>query len=144
VWLSGAIITPLNKLIFPVLWMIVIGWLPITVLLQTGQISVAKDFRWLVVIILLGTAWMLWFSWRLHRVGYAGRELVISNYWREERIRFDQVLSVDSVWWYRRRLVRVELRPDAPIGPVIYYIPKWAAFRGLWTAPEKELREIMS
>jgi hypothetical protein len=25
----------------------------------------------------------------------------------------------------------------------VYYIPKWAAFKCLWVAPEKELRELL-
>ena len=144
IWLSGEVTTPLNKLVFPLLWLALITQLPFHLLVETWHTAMANDFRLLGALILIATVWMLWFSMRLHRVGYAGRELVVSNYLREARIPFEQVISVGSVWWYRRRLVRVELRSDAPIGPVIYYMPRWAMFRALWRAPEKDLRDLIS
>jgi hypothetical protein len=143
IWLSGEIITPLNKLIMPVPWIAALCWMPFNVLLRTGHIAVAPDFRLLLAMILIATIWMLWFSTRLCRVGYSGRELVISTYWREARVPFDRIVAIDSVWWYRRRLVKVELPPDSQVGPVVYYIPKWAMFRAMWSSPEKELRDLI-
>jgi len=29
------------------------------------------------------------------------------------------------------------------VAPVVYYIPKWAAFKCLWVAPEKELQALI-
>ena len=63
---------------------------------------------------------------------------------REERIPFNQVEAVEPVWWYHRRMVRVRLRPDTSFGQVVYYIPKWAAIKCLWVAPEKELQKILA
>jgi hypothetical protein len=144
VWLSGEFTTFLNKLVFPAVWLAVICGFLLSAMVRTGRISIASDFRFLIFALLIGTAFMLWFSARLQRVGYAGRELVISNYWREARIPFNQVEAVEPVWWYRRRLVRIRLRPDSPFGQVVYYLPKWGFIRCLWSSPDKELRELMT
>ncbi len=144
VWLSGEIITLLNKLVFPVTWLALILGFPAIVLMKTGHISVASDFLFLLLAVLMGTALMLWFSMRLQRVGYAGRELIVSSYWRGARIPFDQIDAVEPVWWYRRRLVRVRLRSESPFGQTIYYLPKWGFIRCLWSSPDKELRDLIS
>jgi hypothetical protein len=78
---------------------------------------------------------------RVQKVGYVGRELVISNYFRTERIPFDSIEAIEPVWWNYRRMVRIRLRSNTSFGQVVYYIPKWAAFKCMWVAPEKELRE---
>jgi hypothetical protein len=54
------------------------------------------------------------------------------------------VEAVEPVWWYYRRMVRIRLRSSTSFGEVVYYIPRWAAFKCLWAAPEKELRELMA
>jgi hypothetical protein len=94
--------------------------------------------------VVLVTALIFWLSLRIQRVGYSGRDLIVSNYWRRERIPFQQVESVEPVWWYYRRMVRVRLRSSTSFGHVVYYIPKWAAFKFLWVAPEKELQELLA
>jgi hypothetical protein len=63
---------------------------------------------------------------------------------RQERIPFDQVEAVEPVWWYYRRMVRIRLRSTSSFGQVVYYIPKWAAFKCLWAAPEKELKSLLA
>jgi len=135
VWLSGEFVTLFNKLLFPVVWLAFV---------RTGHISIASNSRFLVGFFLIGTAFMVWFSLRVQRVGYSGKELVISNYWREARIPFDQVEVVEPVWWYRGRLVRIQLRSESPFGQVVYYLPKWGFIRCLWSSPDKELRELIS
>jgi hypothetical protein len=144
VWLSGEFVTLFNKLLFPVVWLALISGVLLSVFVRTGHISIAGNSRFLAVVFLIGTAFMIWFSVRLQRVGYAGKELVISNYWREARIPFDQVEVVEPVWWYRGRLVRILLRSDSPFGQVVYYLPKWGFIRCLWSAPDRELRELIS
>ncbi len=144
VWLSGEIVTLLNKLVFPVIWLALIVGFPLAVLMKNGHLVIASDFRFLVVIFLIGTVLMVWFSMRLQRVGYAGRDLIVSSYWREARIPFDQVDAIEPVWWYRRRLVRIRLRSESPFGQIIYYLPKWGFVRCLWSSPDKELRDLIS
>jgi hypothetical protein len=142
VWLSGGIVTFLNK-IAGVLWLAgVVGALS-GILLKTGHLFIAPSFRPLLAFVFLATVFIFWLSLRIQRVGYAGRELIVSNYLRQERIPFDQVEAVEPVWWNYRRMVRVRLRTNSSFGDVVYYIPKWAAFKCLWVAPEKELRELL-
>jgi hypothetical protein len=144
VWLSGEFVTLFNKLLFPVVWVALISGVLLNVFVRTGHISIASNSGFLVGLFLLGTAFMVWFSLRLQRVGYAGRELVISSYWREVRISFDEVEAVEPVWWYRGRLVRILLRSESPFGQVVYYLPKWGFIRCLWASPDQELRELIS
>jgi hypothetical protein len=141
-WLSGEIVTLFNK-VGPILWIAaVIGALS-GILLKTGHFFVAPDYRLLIAFVFLATIFMFSLSARIQRVGYAGRDLVISNYLRQERIPFDQVEAAEPVWWNYRRMVRVRFRTHTSFGNVVYYIPKWAAFKCLWVAPEKELRELL-
>ena len=141
-WLSGGIVTVINKA-GPIVWIAaVIGALS-AILLSTGHFLVSPDYRLLMAFLFLATVFMFWLSARIQRVGYAGRDLIVSNYLRQERIPFDQVEAVEPVWWNYRRMVRVRFRTHTSFGYVVYYIPKWAAFRCLWVAPEKELRELL-
>ena len=139
IWLSGEIVTFINK-IGPLIW---IGMMFSGVLVKSGHIFIAPPFRFLAGFVVLATIFLCWLSAHLQRVGYTGRDLVISNYLREERIPFNQVEAVEPVWWYRRRMVRIRLRPDTSFGQVVYYIPKWAAIKCLWVRPEKELQRIL-
>lgn len=139
IWLSGEVVTFLNK-IGPAIWVAALGG----VLLKVGHIFIASAFRPLAVAVVVATVFMVWLSIRVQRVGYTGRDLVVSNYLRTEHIPFDQVESVEPVWWNYRRMVRIRLRSGTSFGRVVYYIPKWAAFKCLWVAPEKELRALLA
>jgi hypothetical protein len=142
IWLSGEIVTCFNK-VGPILWIAaVIGALS-GILLKTGHFFVGPDYRLLMAFIFLATVFMFWLSARIQRVGYSGRDLIVSSYLRQERIPFDQVEAAEPVWWNYRRMVRVRFRTHTSFGYVVYYIPKWAAFKCLWTAPEKELQELL-
>jgi hypothetical protein len=143
VWLSGEFITLLNKLVFPIVWLSVVAGFPLWVFIKFGHISIANDFRFFVAVVLIATGFMVWLAVRLQRVGYSGRELVLSNYWREARVPFNQVEAVEPVWWYRRRMVRIRFSAQTPFGQVVYYLPKWAFVRFLMTAPDEELRRIL-
>jgi hypothetical protein len=144
VWLSGAILTLLNKIGFPVLWLTIIAFVSIRILVIHGRLHIADDgVGFIVGFILAGTVFMVWVSLQLHLVGYIGRELVVDNYYRQARIPFDQVAAVDSVWWYRSRLVRVRFRGDTPFGSCIYYLPKWVMFRGWFSKPEEDLKRVI-
>jgi len=143
VWLSGAVLTPLNKYILPSIWTGALAALLISVLATTGRIRIAPGFEFLAAATVAATAFMLWFSSRLQRVGYCGRELVISNYWREARVPFEQVAAVEPVWWYRRRLVRFRFYGSTPFGSTVYYLPKWVPLRLVLPRPDEELRSII-
>jgi hypothetical protein len=142
-WLSGEVVTFFNK-IGPVIWLAATAGALSAVVLKTGRLFIAPAFRPLGVFFLLATVFIFWLSVRLHRVGHSGRDLIVSNYLRQVRIPFDQVEAVEPVWWYYRRMVRIRLRSSTSFGQVVYYIPKWAAFKCLWVAPDKELRELLA
>ena len=143
VWLSGAILTVLNMLVFPIIWIGSLAGILVWVFATTGRISVREDFWFLGVLVLAATVFMLWVSARVQRVGYCGRQLVVANYWREARIPFEQVEAVEPVWWYWRRMVRIRFRLQTPFGYTIYYLPKWGPIRCLAAAPEEELRRLL-
>jgi hypothetical protein len=138
IWLSGEFVTFFNK-IGPAIWLAAMAAFS-RVLFRTGFLSVVPAFRFFLYFALLATVFLIWMSARLRRVGYAGRDLIVANYSSQERIPFDQVEAVEPVWWNYRRMVRIRLRD----GRVIYYIPKWAAIKCLWIAPEKELQDLMA
>jgi hypothetical protein len=126
-WLSGAVLTFVNKLVLPVIWLVALAGVTIWVYLTMGRISIRSDFQFIV--------WL---------VGYNDRELVVANYWREARIPFESVEAVEPVWWYKGRLVRIVFNCRTPFGSVIYYMPKWGPFRAVFSAPEQELRKILA
>lgn len=142
-WLSGEIVTFFNKA-GALLWLAAVAGVPSVILLRTGHLFIAPSFRPLVAFVLLATTFIFWLGGRIQRVGYAERDLIVSNYLRQERIPFDQVEAAEAVWWYYRRMVRIQLRSQTSFGKIVYYIPKWAAFKCLWVAPEKELQDLLA
>ena len=143
VWLSGAILTFLNKVVFPTLWLTVMAWIPIWVFVTQGRIHISRGFGLIVLFVVASTAVLMWMTVHLQLVGYQGRELLIANYWRDARVPFAQVAAVESVWWYRSRLVRIRFHSPTPFGTCVYYLPKWGPLRGLFSKPEEELRRVI-
>lgn len=88
-WLSGEIVTCFNK-VGPILWIAAVIGAFSGILLKTGHFLVSPDYRFLIAFMFVATVFMFWLSARIQRVGFAGRDLVISNYLRQERIPFDQ------------------------------------------------------
>jgi hypothetical protein len=137
-------VTFLNKLLFPALWLGCLAGLVLAALLRNGHISIAPGFRFFAVVVVAATVFMLWITVRLQRVGYTGSNLVVANYWREARIPFKQVEAVEPVWWYRNRMVRIRFYAGTPFGSTVYYLPKWGGLRAMFTSPDEELRSILS
>jgi len=144
VWLSGVITTFMSKVVMPTLWAGILIGVPVWVYASTGRLSVRSDFQFIVWFALIATVPLAWFTAHLQLVGYVGKELVIANYWREARLPLTAVSAVESVWWYRGRLVRVRFNRRTPFGSTVYYMPKWGAFRALYSRPEEELRAVIS
>jgi hypothetical protein len=142
IWLSGGIVSVINK-IGPVLFLAAVVGALSGIFLKTGRFFIAPAFRPVIAFVFLATIFIFWLAALIQRVGYVGRGLIVSNYLRQERIPFDQVEAAEPVWWYYRRMVRVRFRTHTSFGYVVYYIPKWAAFKCLWVAPEKELQELL-
>jgi hypothetical protein len=139
----GEFVTFFNK-IGAVLWLAAVAGAFSGILLKTGHLFIAPAFRPLIAFVLLATAFIVWLSVRVQRVGYTGRHLIVSNCLRQERIPLDQVEAAEPVWWYFRRMVRVRLRSHTAFGQVVYYIPKWAAFKCLRVTPERELQDLLA
>ncbi|MGC4050277.1 MAG: hypothetical protein QM757_12940 [Paludibaculum sp.] len=142
-WLSGPIVTFFNKLIFPVIWCGAVLGVPAWVFFTTNRITLARDFYFIAGFAAIATALLTWFTVHLQLVGYQGRYLLVANYWKKAAIPFQQVEAVESVWWYRGRLVRIRFTQPTPFGSVVYYMPKWAVFRGMFSSPEKELQSVL-
>ncbi len=142
-WLSGDFVTFFNK-IGALLWIAVVVGVPLAIFLKTGHLFIAPAFRLFIAFVLLATAFILWLSGHIQRVGYTKRDLIVSNYLRQEPIPFEQVETAEPVWWYYRRMVRIQLRSRSSFGQVVYYIPKWAAFKCLSGAPERELQNLLA
>ena len=143
IWLSGAILTLLSKLIMPALWLAAIVGIPAWVYATTGRLSVAPGFRFIAGFALAATVLLTWFTIHLQSVGYRGRELMVANYWRKAAIPFDQVEAVEPVWWYKGRVVRIRFNRETPFGTIVYYMPKWGPLRAMFDAPEEELQQAI-
>jgi len=141
VWLSGAIVTFFSKLVMPVLWFAFALGAPTWVYITMGSISLKPD---IVCFALIATVPLNWVTIHTQLVGYQGTDLVVANYWREARIPLKQVEAIESVWWYRGRLVRIRFRGPTPFGSLVYYLPKWGAFDAMFSSPEEELRRIIA
>lgn len=144
IWLSGAILTFINKVLMPVLWLAVLIGVPAWVYATTGRISIRPDFQFIVWFALIATVLLGWMTVHLQSLGYNGGELVVANYWRRARIPFNHVAAVEPVWWYKGRLVRVRFNCQTPFGSTIYYMPRWGPFRAMFSSPEEELRKIIA
>jgi hypothetical protein len=142
VWLSGAILTPLNKLVLPALWLVGVLGLPAWVWAKDGRISLTPEFRFIALFAVVAIVLLGWLTVHLQSVGYRGTRLMVRNPWKQALIPFDDVEAVEPVWWYKGRLVRIRFRSPTPFGDVVYYIPKWAVLRS-FGSPEEDLREIM-
>lgn len=143
-WHSGAVLTFLNKLVLPVIWLAVLIGVPVWVYVTMGRISVRPDVQFIVWFALIATAPLTWITVHLQLVGHRGGELVVANYWREARIPFAAVAAVEPVWWYKGRLVRIRFTHRTPFGLVVYYMPKWGPLRAAFSTPEEELRRIIA
>ena len=68
---------------------------------------------------------------------------MVANYWREARIPFERIAAVESVRWYKGRLVRIRFNRKTPFGSIVYYMPKWGPARAMYSAPEEQLRSVI-
>lgn len=97
VWLSGAVLTLLNKIVLPIIWFGGLAGVVLWVISTTGRISVTPGFRLIVAFALIASGLLAWLTAHLQRVGYCGRSLIVANYWREDRIPFEHVEAVEPV-----------------------------------------------
>jgi hypothetical protein len=144
VWLSGRIQTFLNKVVFPIILLVVAAGLPLWVIATTGRLSIAREFYFVVAFALVASVLSVRLAGRIYTVGYAGRDLVLSDNGRETRIPFEQIESINRVWWYRGEMIRIVFRSGTPFGGSVYYLPKWGPLRWFSASPVRELRNIIA
>ena len=73
IWLSGPILTLLNKIVFPVIWLTIVVEVPVWVFATKGRINIAPGFGFIVLFVLVATVFMVWLTVHLQRVGHCGR-----------------------------------------------------------------------
>lgn len=85
-----------------------------------------------------------WFYVRLKKVAIDSDGLVISNYVREVRVPWRDIINVTGNRWKKTRQVTVTFDRDIGFGTSIVFMPK---FRFLWPGQEhpiaQELRELI-
>lgn len=85
-----------------------------------------------------------WYYIRLKKVATDSDGLVISNYVREVRVPWRDIIEVTGSRWVKTRQVTVTFDRDIGFGTSIVFMPK---FRFLWPGQEhpiaQELRELM-
>lgn len=142
-WISGRILTFFNKVVFPCIWLCFLCLGPVWIYRQTGHLSVQRDFYFVVAFTVGASILLAWVTAHLQLVGYRGRQLIVASYSRQTAIPFEMVEAVESLWWYKGRLVRIRFRDNTPFGTMIYYMPKYGPLRAVFSHPEEELREIL-
>jgi hypothetical protein len=92
----------------------------------------------------LVAASIYWFYVRLKRVAIDSEGLVISNYVREVRVPWRDVIKVTGNRWKKTHQVTITLDHDIGFGTSIVFMPK---FRFLWPGQEhpiaQELRDLI-
>lgn len=87
---------------------------------------------------------MYWYYIRLKKVAIDSDGLVISNYVREVRVPWRDILEVTGSRWVKTRQVTVTFDRDIGFGTSIVFMPR---FRFLWPGQEhpiaQELRDLM-
>ena len=92
----------------------------------------------------LVAASIYWFYVRLKKVGIDSDGLVISNYVREVRVPWRDVIKVTGNRWKKTHQVTITFDRDIGFGTSIIFMPK---FRFLWPGQEhpiaQELRDLL-
>jgi hypothetical protein len=92
----------------------------------------------------LVAATIYWFYVRLKKVALDSNGLVISNYLREVRVPWRQIVDVSGSRWVNTRQIKVTFDRDIGFGTSIIFMPK---IRLLWPGQEspiaQELRDLI-
>jgi hypothetical protein len=102
------------------------------------------------VLLILAPTWLLiaasiyWFYVRLKKVAIDSEGLVISNYIREVRSPWRDIIKITGNRWKKTRQVTITFDRDVGFGTSVVFMPK---FRFLWPGREhpiaQELRALM-
>ncbi len=141
-WLSGRILTALNKVVFPILWILITVGLPAWVFARRGRVEVDPGFYGIIVAFALVSVFVYWFTWKVHWVGYSGRELVVADLSKQGRIPFEEIERITAPWYFKGQTVVIRFRRPTVFGQTIYYVPKWAPVR-VFSRLDRELRDVI-
>jgi hypothetical protein len=128
----------------PVIGLLIVVGVLLWVYITRGRISVPPEFEFIGGVALIATPLLTWLIVHLQRVDYCGRELVVRNYWRDARIPLENIAAVEPVWGTRAAWFGFASIAKYPFGSVVYYIPKRGPVRAMVSAPEEELRRVIS
>ena len=81
---------------------------------------------------IVGSTFILWANAGLKRVRMDGRELFVSNYFREIRIPFSAVIDVRQNRWLNSRPITIYFRDATEFGDRASFIPKWRIRLQFW------------
>ncbi len=117
------------KFVLPVIWISAIGLG--TILLWTGGLHDSRKamppphlkFIFLAAWV-LGSAFILWVNAGLKRVRVDEHQLYVSNYAREIRIPFTEIIDVKQNRWLNSRPVTIYFRHTTDLGDKATFIPK--------------------
>lgn len=80
----------------------------------------------------VGSAFILWGCSRLKRVRVDESGLLVSNYLKEIRIPFDDILDVTENRWINIHPVTIHFRQSTPFGERVVFMPRVRLFA--WTS----------
>lgn len=128
------------KLVFPPLWAVLFGWL---VLSDRGHPAAAQPPTLLLFLLwCAGMASMLWMCVPLKRVRMDGKNLYISNYFREIRVPLSAVVEVTENRWFNIHPVTIHFRRPTEFGQRITFMPTARLFTNWSSHPVvEELRQ---
>jgi len=127
--------TFLNKFVVPIF---VVGWLPFLAF-RSGIWPIFLPVGVLVA------ASIYWYCVRLKKVAIDSGGLLISNYVRDVRVPWRQIVDVTGSRWVNTRQLTITFDRDIGFGTSIVFMPK---VRYLWPGQEhpmaNELRELLA
>jgi hypothetical protein len=128
-------ITFFYKWVFDPVWILGCGFVTCMLWLDAFRDRAGNPpDEWIKLLILVGliagSAFGIWFSMRLKRVQVDDEAIYVSNYLSEYRIPFIEISHITNNYLYRPQTVTIHLRNSSPFGNRIVFIPKfdWVLF----------------
>ena len=130
-------LTFVMKVVFPVLWIAIVGPLTVRLFLDTGRVeggaggSPSPAAAWIVLVTgVLGSAVIYWFCVRLKRVELDRKALYVSNFVKQVVVPLREVDRITENRWVNIHPVTIHFRRDRGFGKRIVFMPthRWFGF----------------
>jgi len=124
-------LTVLIKFVFPALWISEFGFGTL-ILFLLGNDNGPESAKWekwkFLAAWIAGSAMLWWGCIRLKRVHIGPDGIYISNFHKEIRVPFEEIVKVSEVSWIHPRPVTIHFRSVTPFGVRIVFTPlfRWA------------------